>query len=262
MKVPVFRSLWRRFPAGGVEARTRFGIWSRPAYAYGVYSAASLAKSLGMRGITVVEFGVAGGRGLRALESIAAEMETYFGVKIAVAGFDSGKGMPPPVDYRDLAHVWGQGFYQMDEEKLRSSLTRAELVLGDVAQTVKDFAARCEHPIGFVSFDLDYYSSTKNAFGIFSGAAASRLPRVFCYFDDILWPEHACYNEYVGEYRAMAEFNAEHEMQKIAKIPHLVWIRERPAAWNEQMYVMHDFSHPDYTRNVTPKGDQHTQKPL
>jgi hypothetical protein len=262
MKVPVFRALWRRFPAGGVEARTKFGIWGRPAYAYGVYSAATLARSLGLSGVTVAEFGVAGGAGLLALEAIAADMEQHFRMEIAVAGFDTGTGMPPPVDYRDMAHVWAQGFYRMDEQKLRASLSRAELVIGDVAATTRDFVQRTKHPIGFISFDLDYYSSTKNAFGIFSGPMDSRLPRVFCYFDDIIWPEQAYYNEFVGEYLAIAEFNAEHELQKISKIPHLAWIRPMPAAWNEQMYVMHDFAHPDYSRNITPQGDRYRQKPL
>jgi hypothetical protein len=66
----------------------------------------------------------------------------------------------------------------------------------------------------------------------------------------------------VGEHLAIAEFNSEHTMQKIAKIPHLGWMRPRPAAWNEQMYVMHDFTHPEYTRNITPQGDRHRQRPL
>ena len=262
MKLAPLRALWRRFPTGSVPARTRFGIWSRPAYAYGVYAAAELARSLRLPGITAIEFGVAGGRGLRALEGIAEEMEKHFGVQIAVTGFDSGAGMPPPIDYRDVPHVWGEGFYMMDEQKLRSSLKRADLVIGNVAETAHEYLSRCKYPIGFIAFDLDYYSSTKNAFAIFSGDAKTRLPRVLCYFDDIIWPEHAYYSEYVGEYLAMAEFNAEHKQQKLSKIPHLTWMRERAAAWNEQMYVMHDFAHPEYTRNVTPEGARHRQKPL
>src|SRR5882762_4141903 len=70
-QIPGVRSLWHRFPVGSVDLRVRYGIFSRPHYAYGVYSAASLAKRLKLRGISAIEFGVAGGRGLQALESIA-----------------------------------------------------------------------------------------------------------------------------------------------------------------------------------------------
>src|SRR5580700_1210970 len=49
------------------------------------------------------------------------------------AGSDSGQGMPAPVDYRDMAHVWGKGFYAMDAKKLKAQLSPGtELILGDV----------------------------------------------------------------------------------------------------------------------------------
>jgi len=92
--------------------------------------------------------------------------------------------------------------------------------------------------------------------------SASHLPRVYCYFDDVFWPEHACHNEYVGELAAIREFNEEHEHQKICPIHLLRHTRVHPAAWNEQMYVHHDFGHPLYTKNVTPAGDRHTQLKL
>ena len=96
-QVPGVRSLWNRFPVGSVELRVRHGIFPRPHYAYGVFSAAQLAKSLGLPGISVVEFGVAGGRGLRALEKISALVEQDTGVRINVVGFDSGTGMPDAI---------------------------------------------------------------------------------------------------------------------------------------------------------------------
>ncbi|MBZ5626492.1 MAG: hypothetical protein LAQ69_48590 [Acidobacteriia bacterium] len=108
-RIPGARSLWCRFPIGSVGLRVRFGIWHRPHYAYGCYSAAQLARRLGLNGITVMELGVAGGRGLLALEEIAGAVAGAVGIQIDVVGFDSGEGMPAPVDYRDLPHVWGQG---------------------------------------------------------------------------------------------------------------------------------------------------------
>ena len=183
-QVTEFRYLWRRFPFGSVDTRVRYGIWSRPHYAYGVYAAADLAKQLNLAGISVIEFGVAGGRGLLALESIAGQVARRFGITIAVFGFDSGKGMPEPTDYRDLPHVWDKGFYEMDREKLQAKLSSAELILGDVGQSVNSFLQRPSIlPIGFVAFDLDYYRSTKNALQVFD--SSHHLPRVYCYFDDI-----------------------------------------------------------------------------
>ena len=69
--MPGARALWRRYPSIWVPTRVRYGIWSRPHYAYGVFAAAKLARRLGYSGVSAVEFGVAGGNGLLALEEIA-----------------------------------------------------------------------------------------------------------------------------------------------------------------------------------------------
>jgi hypothetical protein len=143
----------------------------------------------------------------------------------------------------------------MDEAALRQRLRTAKLVIGDVSKTVPEFVKSPSAPIGFISFDLDYYSSTAQAFRIFSGAASTRLPRVHCYFDDILWPERACYSEFTGEYLAIREFNEANQSKKIAKLPHLHWMRPLPAYWNEQVYVFHDFAHPDYPTNLQHRNE-------
>lgn len=262
MRLPGARSMWNRFPVGGVDLRVRFGVFSRPHYAYGVFSACDLAKRLGIPSISVIEFGVAGGRGLLALEEIAGIMSSHFTLNVQVIGFDSGEGMPEPVDYRDLPHVWGKGYYAMDQKKLRSLLLPStELVIGDVVETVSSWLGRgSTAPVGFVAFDLDYYSSTKAALSIFDTPSYERrLPRVFCYFDDLVWPEHACHNEYIGELCAIREFNQMHEALKLCPINMLRYMRPLQDAWNEQMYVLHDFRHPLYCKNITPQDKEHTQ---
>jgi hypothetical protein len=182
-------------------------------------------------------------------------MECALGVGIDVVGFDTGVGMPAPTDHRDLAHVWNKGFFTMDEPALRARLTRAKLMLGDVAETVPAWLASDGiAPVGFVAFDLDYYSSTMKAFGLFTGGAHTHLPRVHCYFDDVIGPDYACMNEHVGELAAIREFNETHAMHKIAQIVNLKLSRSRPERLNEQMYAFHDFAHPAYMRNVTPHG--------
>ena len=198
-----------------------------------------------------------------AVERIAKEVTATTGVQISVFGFDTGEGMPPPVDYRDLPHVWDQGFFKMDQLALKQSLTSASLILGDVSNTVSSFLeSENLSPIGFVAFDLDYYSSTRAALRLFEGPATTRLPRVYCYFDDIVWPEIACHNEYLGELCAIREFNVEHTQLKVAPIHLFSQTQPHAYQWHHQIYVLHDFLHAQYAVNVTPKAERHTQLPI
>jgi len=74
----------------------------------------------------------------------------------------------------------------MDVPKLESRLTRAKLRLGLVKDTVSDFIADKPAPVAFISVDLDYYSSTVDALRLLDAPEALLLPRVHCYFDDIM----------------------------------------------------------------------------
>lgn len=85
-RLPGFRSLWHRFPYGSIDTRVQYGIWPRPEYAWGVYRAADLARRLDLRAISVIEFGVAGGRGLLELERLAGAIGPHFGVEVSVLG--------------------------------------------------------------------------------------------------------------------------------------------------------------------------------
>jgi hypothetical protein len=254
--VPKVVSLWRRFPIGSVALRTRYGAWSRAQYAYGTFHAAQQAKLLGLDGISVIEFGVGSGDGLLALENIAREVADYFSIRISVLGFDTGEGLPGVTDYRDLPYVWAKGFYKMDQVKLRKQLLPStQLVLGDIRQTVQNLL-HVPDPIGFVAFDLDYYSSTVPALMAFDLPHSTRLPRAYCYFDDILYPEFACHNPWTGELCAIREFNDEHKEIKLSPLHLLRWMRPHHEPWNEQIYVLHDFQHPLYSVNIMPKSEQ------
>ena len=262
MRLPYVQGLWMRFPRGSVSNKVEYGIYPYAHYAYGVYWSAQLASRLGIPRITAIEFGVAGGRGLVALEACAAEIGEASGVTVDVVGFDAGVGMPPPVDYRDLPHIWGQGFYKMDEAKLRARLSRAKLILGNVGETVPEWLRTLTAPIGFVAFDLDYYSSTKAALGIFEGGEATHLPRVHCYFDDLGCTNIGVMNRYVGEHLAIDEFNAAHPDRKVCPIEQMRINRYRWENWQDRMYGFHNFSHALYTRHVIPSHKRHTQLPL
>jgi len=137
----------------------------RPYYQHPMLQSARLAAKLGHTHMSAIELGVAGGNGLVDMEYQADLVERETGVKVAVYGFDAGSGMPPPVDYRDMPYMWQEGYFVMDEAALRARLRSAELIIGDVGETVGTFCAEADFPpIGFISFDLDFYSSTMAAF--------------------------------------------------------------------------------------------------
>lgn len=223
----------------------------RPHYAYGIYQAAYMAKHLGVDRISSIEFGVAGGNGLVAMEEVARQVTAETGVAIEVYGFDTGKGMPEPVDHRDLPYVWQPGDFPMDVDRLRSRLRSATLVLGDVAETVVGFVD--EHdpaPVGFVAFDLDYWSSTVAALALFDNPLERLLPRVFCYMDDVIGSDVEIHCEFVGELLAIREFNDAHDERKLAPINGLAHKRPVPAIWNDQIWVLHAFDHPQYSTYI------------
>jgi hypothetical protein len=242
-------------PKQDVESRISRGAFSRPHYAYGIWRAACEAKQLGISGITAVEFGVAGGNGLIGMEEAAEAVSTELGIAIEILGFDTGSGMPEAADYRDMPHIWRPGFFAMDVAALKSRLTKAQLVLGNVSQTVTNHVFDVAAPVGFVSFDLDYYSSTKEAFKIFRNPAETRLPRVFCYMDDTIGDHWETHSPFAGELLAIQEFNSESEARKIAHVNGLKHKLLGQQCWHDAIYVHHDFAHPLYCRYVYPSSN-------
>jgi hypothetical protein len=244
--------------------RISYHLWSlrklqpnlRAHFAWGVLSAAHLAAGLEIPRISVIEFGVAGGNGLVALERIARDVERIHGVGIDVYGFDTGAGLPKPQDYRDLPNLYRESGFAMDEAKLRARLTRAHLILGDVEQTVASFVASQPAPVGFISIDVDLYSSTMNALKLFDADTCRLLPRVYCYFDDILG---YTFSEFTGERLAIADFNAAHPTTKVSPIFGLrYFLREpdRTEAWPDQMFIVHRFDHHLYGRYTGDSNDR------
>ena len=79
--------------------------------------AARLALRERVGEIAVIEFGVAGGNGLLALQREAEAIEQEFAVSIKVYGFDNGpEGLPEFIgDHRDHPDKWKPGDFPMDE---------------------------------------------------------------------------------------------------------------------------------------------------
>jgi hypothetical protein len=215
-----------------------------------------LAARLQRPRVSVLEFGVAGGNGLIALEQHAEEVEKIFPVKIDIYGFDTGTGLQSPMDHKDLPYHWRAGFFKMDFEALQKRLTRAKLVMGDVAQTALTFIEDFDPaPIGGVAQDLDFYSSTAASLRLFDSDVSRFLPRVFCYFDDTIGGDIELYNDFTGQRLAINEFNARRERVKLSPIYYLRAMANAPT-WHHQMWAAHFFDHPDYNTFISAENQQ------
>jgi hypothetical protein len=228
------------------EDRVFLGAVDRPHYGYCVFQAAKLAMLLNYPRVSVIEFGCGGGNGLISLEMHILEVMKIFPVDIDLYGFDGGSGLPNPKDYRDAPHYFKGGLYRMDRASLEEKLKRAKLVIGNVKDTCTTFFEKYNPaPIACVFHDLDYYSSTVDALGLFNADSSYFLPRVFMYFDDIFGDDLWLCNDYTGERLAIAEFNQTHRLKKICP-QYSLPLQYPDTWWPPHVCVYHDFEHPRY----------------
>ena len=176
---------------------------------------------------------------------LAGRLERENGMGFRIVGFDTGAGLPQIGGYEDHPELWSSGdFAMVNKEELKKRIDgRAELLLGDIKDTVSDFVASLsrEAPLGFVSVDVDIYSATCSALRCLEGPAEYYLPAISMYFDDV-----AFYfaNRWCGELRAIEEFNRDHELRKIDNDRGLQYRPiEAPALWHSHMYVAHILDH-------------------
>jgi hypothetical protein len=240
--------------------REAHGLLDRPHFAYGLARAAGLARRFGHRRLTVCEFGVANGDGLVNLTALAADLAAETGLSFRIAGFDRGSGLPPARGYEDHPELWAPGDFPMeDPDKLRRTLAgRAELYIGDVADTLPQFEAtlRGEEPIGFVVIDVDLYSATRSALTLLEGPPEHYLPALPMYFDDV---SSFFSNRWCGELRAIEEFNAAHELRKIDRDRALAARPFAHGGWHDRMFVLHVLDHVERRRpsRAAQTADQH-----
>jgi hypothetical protein len=249
-RIPVNVFLARKaiqaFSLFSYEDRLKVCATDRPHYGHCLFEAAKLAARLKYPKISAIEFGCGGGNGLLSAETHIMELEKLFPIKFELYGFDSGKGLPVAKDYRDFPYYFNSGQFKMEVDQLRSTLRRAEIVVGNVSDTCKTFFDKYNPaPVGCIFNDLDYYSSTKDSFNIFDAENRYFLPRVFMYFDDIIGDNTWLSSEFAGELLAIEEFNLNNSSRKIAAN------RAMPASypdqwWAYQIYIYHDFQHPRY----------------
>ena len=103
-------------------------------------------------------------------------------------------------------------------------------------------------PIGFVSNDLDLYTSTRDSLDLFHHEARRMLPRVSMYFDDLIgYP----YTTVAGDWAAIKEFNTISKNRQIGQIyglKHCVGSQFRFAAWPDMFFVLHVYDHDSYKK--------------
>ena len=222
----------------GFRARVYFDTVLRAHNAYCLLRAADTAKSLGYERFTAIEFGVAAGAGLMNMLEIAAEVTRITGIGIDIRGFDTGKGLPRAVDYRDHPEKFSQGDYPMDVAALEARLPEnARLVIGDTADTVATAPLSADSPLGYIVLDVDYYSSAVPCLEILGREAKFYLPTVLVYADDT---SGESMNPWCGEMLAMSEFNGRHAHRKICQYKSLPYYRPcKHGVWLERMYTAH-----------------------
>ena len=251
----------KKYPFFSFKFRLDLDAILYPPYAYGMYCSALQARALGQSTITALKFGVAAGQGLLQMESYADQIKDALGVEFNIYGFDLGTGLPKSDDYRDQIYFWQEGDFRQDRDLLKQKLKNAEVIYGDVKDTVaKFFSNRALAPIGFIAFDLDFFSSTQAALLIFNSNEKNYLPRVECYFDDVNSSELLCASSETGVLRAISMFNEENKKKKILKKEGVEAFRRFPCpGWNNSMFIFHNFLHTSYNKHIAaPEGFQNS----
>ncbi len=230
---------------GSLKAKIKYDVFRLPHYAFGIYEAASRAVQLGIKEITVIEFGVANGRGLLAMVKYAEKIMRILNVKIQVIGFDSGDGMPEHAGYKDHPELYVQGDFPMqDPSNLKKLLpANAKLIIANLNSENWTRYISPGAPIGFISIDVDYYSSTINLLNYLHNIEVNKLlPNSLFYLDDVSLDNH---NPYQGELLAINEFNEKSELRKFD--PYFTRLRYKQkfynSPWLSQIYQLHCFDH-------------------
>lgn len=235
---------------GDFRTKINYDLIPRQPYAFGINEAFKIAREENINKITLIEFGVASGAGLFNMSYIASKLSKIYNIDYQIVGFDSGKGMPEPIDYRDHPELYRKGDFPPLKLKEAKLPPKTRIVYGEIQDTLKEFNQEISNQtskIGFVSIDVDYYSSTKKCLEIFKLDNENFLSKVPIYFDDINNPNH---NVFCGELLAIEEFNKEKIKRRICKMTQLRnWRIFKNALYLDQMYFLHVFDHS--RRNVS-----------
>jgi hypothetical protein len=240
----------------------RRNLYHRGQYAYCMVLAAETALRMSLSKVTVIEFGVWYGSGLKNMCEIADFLHQTLGVEFRIFGFDTGAGLPAVADWRDHPELWGSGEFAMPNfaELVAQLPGNCKLIIGDCKDTLEPFLREHgsdEAPIGFVALDVDQYHSSVAALRIFDAEATHLAPVVPVWVDDSYLS--VLQTTYAGEGLAIREFNDRHELRKIEQ--KIVRTDDFPRLWHHCIYFAHIFDHPVRQGKVPARFDHfyHTQ---
>ena len=228
---------------GSYQKKIEYDLVPRQPYAFGLATTFKAMKNHPNKKVVIIEFGVAQGAGLFNLAEIAQQLSNEHSIDYRVVGFDTGQGMPPPIDYRDHPEKYQAGDFppgNLDQSNLPQ---KTEIIYGEINQTLEDFIQSVDDNeiVGFISIDVDYYSSTNQCLQVFNIDRDKLLPSTVLYFDDVNNVDH---NPYMGELLSIEEYNRQQEDVKICKMNQLSnWRIFKNALWLDQMYFAHVLSH-------------------
>ncbi len=230
---------------GTYRQKINFDLVVRQQHAFSILKCAELAKKQGYSAVTLIEFGCANGAGLLNMAKISKKVSAITGISFHILGFDTGTGLPSPIDYRDTFNGFQEGEYQMNVNKLKTNLpSNVSLILGDIKDTIQNLSNTLskDAPVGYVVIDVDYYSSTKDALRLFDYDPAYFLPSLLVYLDDIGEFGHS---RFCGEELAIDEFNTEHPLIKIEPYSFLNFERLfNHSKWVKKIFKCHFYDHP------------------
>ncbi len=192
----------------------------RPDIFVSICLATAQAICWGKEGISLIELGVRHGSGLSFIVKIAEHLTDKIGMKYHIYGFDTFGGMPDLVGSEDHHEIWSKGQFKPKhtyDEMVELFKGKATLIKGDVKDTVGKFLVDqldINYPIGFISLDLDLYSSTRSGLKVLEDVNYNKyIPAVTMIADnqDYL----ITYNDWCGEGLAIKEFNEDNKFRKI-----------------------------------------------
>ena len=233
----------------------KYGVLPRPNYALGILMAAHQAKELNYKKISIIELGCWNFEGLIDIENYINDIKKFIDIDFSVYGFELGSGhIKEETDPRNRLYELSGGDYAFKKEENIKKLKFSRLILGDVKETVPKFLEE-KHldnaPLGFVIFDLGFYTSAKDALNLLKSKSKRYLPRTIIYSDNNYF---VLENE--ADKLAFAEFNNEGG-KTISPIGELA--EQLSISWNKwiflgkRMFILSDLKHEKYNINYEQK---------
>ena len=233
----------------------KYGTIPRPNYALGILMAAHQAKELGYKKISIIELGCWNFEVLIDIENYIHDIKKFIDIDFNVYGFELGTGhIKEETNPRNRLYELSGGDYTFKKKDNLKKLQFSELVLGDVKDTVPKFLEEGhldEAPLGFIIFDLGFYTSAKNALQLLNSDSKRYLPRSIIYSDNNYF---VLKNE--ADKAAFSEFNKEGG-KMISPIGELA--EQLSVSWNKwiflgkRMYMLSDLKHEKYNINYEQK---------